>query len=122
MKKLLLTGAIICIVLLQSCKKGGEGTGEIFGKWLLVEEYNDPGDGTGKYQKVKEHKTLTFSTTGEITGEVFTQPTKFKILDSVRMEITSKSMTLVYSYKVTTNYLQLNPPCIEGCGLRFVKQ
>jgi len=122
MKKLLLTCAILCTALLFSCKKDTQGTGEIFGKWLLTEQYSDPGDGSGTYQKVKERKTATFSRTGEITGEVFESPTSFKVLDSVRMEITTKINTYVYRYKVTDKYLQLNPPCIEGCGLKFVRE
>jgi hypothetical protein len=122
MKKLLLNCAFICMILICSCKKDAPESGEIFGNWLLLEQYNDPGDGSGKYEKVKDRKTVTFSTTGEITGEVFESPTQFKILDSTKMEIISKTRTDIYHYKVTDKYLQLNPPCIEGCGLRFLRQ
>jgi hypothetical protein len=121
MKNYLLTGAFICTLLITACKKDDQTTGELYGKWVLTEQYADPGDGSGTYQKVKELKTVTFLTTGETTGEVFEPLTRFKILDSVRLEITTKDVNrpLIYYYKVTAKQLVLNPPCIEGCGLKF---
>jgi hypothetical protein len=45
-------------------------------------------------------------------------------LDSVRVEITMKNVnsSLIYYYKVTAKELELNPPCIEGCGSKFKRQ
>ncbi len=125
MKNFLLTIAVLCTILLNSCKKDDQTEGEIFGKWLLTEQLADPGDGSGRYQKVQgPPKTATFNPTGEITGEVFAAPSQFKILDSVRVEITTKNFNqpLIYRYKVTAKELVLNPPCFEGCGSKFRRQ
>ncbi|RDC54531.1 hypothetical protein DU508_21435 [Pedobacter chinensis] len=122
MKKLLLPLlAILCIFYL-SCKKGNDGPGEIYGKWKLTETLMDPGDGSGKYQKVKgKDQYLILEKSGKIEGDVLAEFSTFKILDSVRIEIKAKSnnQALTYYYKVSAKSLTLNPPCIEGCGLRF---
>jgi len=122
MKKLLLPLlAILCIFYL-SCKKGNDSPGEIYGTWKLTETLMDPGDGSGKYQKAKgKDKYLILEKSGKIEGDVLTEFSTFKILDSVRIELKAKSnnQVLTYYYKVSAKSLTLNPPCIEGCGLRF---
>lgn len=119
---------LLCTLFLSilSCSKSlvNDGPGEVYGNWKLTETMFDPGDGSGKYQKVKETKYLTISRNGEMTGDALPDITSFKILDSVRMEVTSKTYknVLTYRYKATASTLMLNPPCIEGCGYRFIRQ
>ncbi|MGF1923436.1 MAG: hypothetical protein ACQUHE_04610 [Bacteroidia bacterium] len=125
MKNFLVTSTIICTLLINGCKKDESDKSELLGKWLLTEQLADPGDGSGKYQKVTgENKTVTFNQSGEVTGEVFTAPAQYKVLDSVRVEITTKTnnQSIVYRYKATSKELILNAPCIEPCGLKFKRQ
>jgi hypothetical protein len=124
MKKTLIILFLIIAGLYFSCKKDDNGKGEIYGKWKLTETMADPGDGSGKYVKVTGSANyITFSTSGELSGKAIPEAASYKILDSVRIEIAYKDnpAPLVFWYKVTSNTLQLNPPCIEGCGLRFVR-
>ena len=127
MSKIRLTIAMMAIfICFNSCKKNQEndGPGEIYGRWKLTETLADIGNGKGKYIKVKENKYLIISRTGEIEGVVFPDLTTFKIVDSVTIAVTSKTYNgaAPYRYKVTANTLTLNPPCIESCGLKFIKK
>ena len=107
------------------CKKEEDGPGEVYGTWKLTETMNDPGDGSGKYKKVEgDLKYLTLERSGEISGDVLSNLERFNVLDSARIEFSTKTAKerVIYYYKVSANSLTLNPPCIEGCGLRFVRK
>jgi hypothetical protein len=110
---------------LVSCKKNDSGTGEVYGTWRLTETWADPGDGSGRYRKVKgPAKYITIDQSGKMEGDAMPEVLGYKILDSVRMEITSKDypQPFIYRYKITANDLELNPPCIEGCGFKFKRK
>lgn len=126
MKKIYLFLVIITLTYL-GCKKdvASDGPGEIYGKWRLTETLNDPGDGSGKYMKVTgDAKYLILDKSGKISGEALSDSFSFKVIDSVRVEIFSNTykMPITYRYKVSARSLTLNPPCIEGCGLKFVRE
>lgn len=132
MKKILLLLLAITGLVYVSCKKTNkeiDGPGEVYGKWKLIESMQDPGDGSGRYKKVTgTAKYLTISKSadkaGKFEGDALPDLFSFRILDSVKMEVSSNTykMPLTYYYKVSAKSLQLNPPCIEGCGYRFVRE
>ena len=123
MKKSLLLLSTALVIFCISCEKKNEGPGEVYGKWKLTETLADPGDGSGKYKKADGNKILTLTSSGNIEGDALGALKTFKILDSVTMEVkeADQSRAFIYHYKATENTLTLNPPCIEGCGLRFVR-
>ncbi|UKT62682.1 hypothetical protein [Pedobacter mucosus] len=125
MKRITLALIITLSIVYLSCKKTGDGIGEVYGTWKLTETLADPGDGSGKYMKVKgDSKYLVLNKSGSIEGDAIPDLLTFKIIDSVKMEVTSKNQTrpFTYYYKATAKTLTLNPPCIEGCGLRFIRK
>ncbi|MBO9673632.1 MAG: hypothetical protein J7577_09310 [Sphingobacteriaceae bacterium] len=132
MKKIFLLILATAGLLYISCKKSehnNDGPGEVYGKWKLTETMFDPGDGSGKYKKVTgEAKYLILSKSadkaGKFEGDALPDLFSFRILDSVKMEVYSNTykMPLTYYYKVSAKSLELNPPCIEGCGYRFVRE
>jgi len=123
MKRSLLIFFAFTALVYSACKKNNDGPGELYGSWKLTETLADPGDGSGKYVKVKERRILTFERSGNITGDVLTPFTKYKVLDSARLELSAdKIQTVIYYYKVTAKTLTINPQCIEGCGLRFIRE
>lgn len=128
MKKGLLLLFIAISGLFFSCKKDKKEseTVEIYGKWKLTETMSDPGDGSGKYIKATgEPKYLSFNKDGKLEGDALSLETfRYRILDSVRVEILYSVYLppTVFTYKLTSKTLELHPPCIEGCGLRFVRQ
>jgi hypothetical protein len=127
MKKILLILLAAASIIYVSCKKtdNNDGPGEVYGKWKLTETMQDPGDGSGKYIKVSgDAKYLTLNKSGKFEGDALPDLFSFRILDSVKMEVSSNTykMPMTYYYKVSAKSLQLNPPCIEGCGYRFERQ
>ncbi|WP_426328524.1 hypothetical protein [Pedobacter sp. R-06] len=132
MKKVLLILLSLASIVYVSCKKNNnngsnnDGPGEVYGKWKLTEVMEDPGNGSiGKYQKVSgQVKYLTLDKSGKFEGDAMPELLTYKILDSVKMEVTNKNynQTLIYRYKVSAKSLQINPPCFEGCGYRFVRE
>ena len=132
MKKELLILLAVTSLLYVSCKKtdkDNDGPGEVFGKWKLTETMQDPGDGSGRYKKVSgQIKYLILNKSadkaGKFEGDALPDLFSFRILDSVKMEVFSNTykMPLTYYYKVSAKSLQLNPPCIEGCGYSFVRE
>lgn len=128
MKKGLLLLFIAISGLFFSCKKDKAKSEavEIYGKWKLTETMSDPGDGSGKYMKVTgEPKYLSFNKDGKLKGDALSLETfRYRILDSARVEILYNVYLppTIFTYKLTSKTLSLHPPCIEGCGLRFVRQ
>jgi hypothetical protein len=125
MKKLYLLLLIFSLAYLGCKKEKEDGPGEVYGTWKLTETMNDPGDGSGKYMKVKgDSKYVTLERSGDITGDALTDFHRFNVLDSARIEFLTKASQekIIYYYKVSAGSLTLNPPCIEGCGLRFVRK
>ncbi|SDF97620.1 hypothetical protein SAMN05421827_102293 [Pedobacter terrae] len=128
MRKILLLLALVGIIN-GSCKKSDDRPGEVYGEWKLTETLADIGNGQGKYKKVTgEAKYLKVERSGDqvgrFTGNAMPNLLSFKILDSVRMEVYSSNyqMPAIFRYQVSAKSLELNPPCIEGCGYRFVRK
>jgi hypothetical protein len=132
MKKILLLLLAFASVIDLSCKKSDNNNdrpGEVYGKWKLTETMFDIGNGKGKYTKVNgEIKYLTLEKSadkaGKFKGDALPDLYAFRILDSVKMEVYSNTykMPIIYQYKVSAKSLQINPPCFEGCGYRFVRE
>lgn len=128
MKKVLLALFITTSGLYLSCKKDKPDPvpSEITGYWKLTETMEDIGNGKGKYIKTTgEPKYLILGKAGKVGGNALQeQISSFKVLDSARIEFNNQngSKPIVFWYVATPGNLQLNPPCIEGCGLRFVKK
>lgn len=98
-------------------------TQAIIGTWKLTESLADPGDGSGKYKPVTgPTKYMTFDANGKVTGDANPNVTSYKILDYEKIEFTTlQNSSITYRYKIIGNQLELNPPCIEGCGLKFIR-
>jgi hypothetical protein len=125
MKKMLLSFLVILSTCYFACKKENNDSKEVYGTWKLTKTMQDPGDGSGKYIAVKgASKFLVLDRNGNFSGDAIPELSAFKILDSVKMEVTFKSQNkpLVYRYKVSAKSLLLNPPCIEGCGFLFERK
>lgn len=124
MKRNILFMFIAISALLLSCEKQNDGPGEIYGTWKLTEQLSDPGDGSGKYRKVKNGKEVTFKSDGKVEGDALGDFVSFKLLDGNKIELTRSSPNekLTYLYAVDGKTLTLNPPCIEACGMRFKRK
>ncbi|MEO6454292.1 MAG: hypothetical protein ABIN97_09480 [Ginsengibacter sp.] len=120
---ILLTFCLIIFVI--ACKKSTTYNNTFIGKWKLVETLSDPGDGSGQWQPVATgtYEFIQFNTDSTIQSNKYTDFKKYRVPDSVRIEfIRSDGTVFGYRYKFNQASLEINPPCIEPCGARFIKQ
>ncbi len=127
MKKIWLTLLFISIISFSylSCKKGNSDPKEIHGTWKLIETYQFIGEEVNNYVSVEgPAKYIVIDRAGKIEGEALKNVSSYKILDGTQMQITSKDSDklLIYRYKLTSNILELFPPCNSGCALKFKRQ
>ena len=124
MKKILF--ALLFVSVIVSCKDEETGPGgPLYNTWKLTETLADPGDGSGKWTPAIGNRYIKFNTNGTVEGDALPEVAYFTIKDSVTLSVKFKSTETTpvpYRYKITNNNLQLNPPCIEPCGYRFIKE
>lgn len=116
--------------LLYSCNQAqtkSAGRNTIIGKWKLTESLTDIGDGKGQWAPVppSDSTSVQFNENGTIESleSGFKAVKSYKIIDSAKMELTfqNNQPKINYRYKVQNDSLELNPPCIEACGFKYVK-
>ena len=116
--------------LLYSCnqvKTKSDGSNAIIGKWKLTETLADIGDGKGQWAAVPQNDStsIQFNENGTIESmeSGFKAVKAHQIVDSANLEITfqNNQPKINYRYKVQNEILELNPPCIEACGFRYVR-
>jgi hypothetical protein len=124
MKKYLFIIAASLSLLFAACKKEEEGARRLYGNWKLTETLNDIGDGSSQYIKAKEVKYLKLTRSGNTSGDAMPDVFMFKVLDSanILMIKEGKNKSFKCSYIVTEQTLTLNLPCIEACGLKFIRE
>ncbi len=130
MKHTLLFLILSIAVIFNACDKTqmeSDGNNSLIGKWKLIETLADPGDGSGKWTPVAANYNSTIKinadNTIETTGQEFSSVKSYRVVDSEKVEITftNNTSTINYRYKVANSILEINPPCIEACGLRYVR-
>ena len=123
MKQTLLLTIVIFFII--GCEKSKQvENNSLVGKWKLTESYADPGDGSGTWQPADAAHPgyLEFKTDGTVTI------TPYNIYNAERYKITSDSTLLFIRstdsiftrYSFSKTLLILYPPCIEGCGEKYI--
>jgi hypothetical protein len=135
---------LFCFGLYLSCSDKDEivfsQASDLQGVWLLVEQYADPGDGSGDFKKVNSSKTIQFFADGtfssnsslcnmniesdsESNGNYFVRDELNKY--SSENYLTSENCD-VEGYKVMLQFdssnLLLYYQCFEGCVQKFIKK
>ena len=134
---------ILLSILLINCtsddSKPKEENSELLGKWKLIEQLADPGDGSGTFQSIDSDRVIEFFSNGTVTAngilcymssEVGTENSgTYKSVETTSFsdgEITPNSCDLNFVdpkvfYKIEGSNLILWYQCIEGCGQKFAK-
>ena len=104
----------------------------LIGKWKLTEYLADPGDGSGKWQKVTDEnsETIEFHADGRFTqikgSGISSVPffDSYKILDEKRLEMgpidKSSSPHIWYYSNLSATELTIGYGCIEACNGKYV--
>ncbi len=125
---ILLTGLI-----LSACKKDNvkiENV-ELLGKWKLIEQLSDPGDGSGVFKSVESEKTIEFLDNGTVisNGTLCSMNTEkgvestgtYAIDDGYIVPKGCSFSELKVFFELKDKNLILGYQCFEGCGQKFVK-
>ncbi|GAA4278767.1 hypothetical protein GCM10022259_34920 [Aquimarina mytili] len=104
---------------------------DIVGKWLLVEQLVDPGDGSGTFQPVDSDFTLEFFNNGTIVStngslcDVFTSSNDTSSgtfsLENTTLNIGCEDDVITIFFEKNEAELILNFICIEACAQKFRK-
>jgi hypothetical protein len=133
--------SIILTLIFVSCASNDDkpfaGNLDLLGKWKLIEQLSDPGDGSGVFNPISSDRTLEFFSNGTVKAngilcymsyEVGPQSSgSFIAIDDNEYfdgEITpydcEYSDTKLY-YAFEGQNLIITYLCIEGCGQKFKK-
>lgn len=122
MKTLCKLSLIFFILSISACKKSDKES-SIIGKWKLIETLADPGDGSGKWQSVKNSSSSLFlNADGTVSGKDFTHYKLYSIIDNQTIEfIYQDNRKIILFYKLKGSTLEISGGCFEPCGSRFKK-
>lgn len=130
---------VLCtLMLLLSCSSDEKDIPlDLIGTWKLQEVNNDPGDGSGTFQKVESDKTLIFKKNLEITsnGSLSENTTNSTSPSHGVYSITgdseasgiitpsnSEHLSVEIRFEIKNSALYVYYPCIEGCAAKYVKK
>jgi hypothetical protein len=118
--------AIVCVFAFGCEKSDSDGSRGITGHWNMTEYMIDPGDGSGQWTPADSmaSSAISFSADGKFSANnyFFSGYNRYSIEnDSVLVfgsTTTNSSVSTRYSLK--DSRLEIYPPCIEGCGFKFI--
>ena len=127
---------LITAIVFVACSNNDDSV-DLFGKWKLVEQLADPGDGSGVFITVNSNRTIEFfddftvvsngalcimssETSSESTGTFFSTEESSSIGGTILPDDCEFSNAQII-YKVENNKLILSFLCIEACQQKFVK-
>lgn len=135
---------ILTLLILTGCSSDDNKTTDetgLLGKWQLIEQYLDPGDGSGDFQPINSNRTIEFFSNGtvEINGELCFLSSEvgdketgtYMITSSNEADTTydgeiipntcsSRSAKVYFDLPISGDLI-LWYQCIEGCGQKFKK-
>lgn len=136
MKKVL---AVFCtMILLFSCSSDDKDIPlDLIGTWKLQEINNDPGDGSGTFQKVESNKTLIFKKNLEITSNSSLSEntidsnssshgvyriTKNSEASGIVTPSKNEHLSVEIHFEIKNSTLYVYYPCIEDCAAKYTKK
>ncbi|MGK7390940.1 MAG: hypothetical protein ACNS60_11345 [Candidatus Cyclobacteriaceae bacterium M2_1C_046] len=130
MKKMLLS--LILSTVLMACSDDDFNSSQIIGRWYLVEQLVDPGNGSGEYQNVNSEKFIEFYSdstylsngslcTMNINAEQETIGTYSHFTKVIKATGCEPESVIEISYNIENSRLILNYSCIEACNQRYIK-
>jgi hypothetical protein len=115
---------------LVSCQQDEVKGNQLLGKWKLIEQLADPGDGSGVFTPINSDMTIslfndsTFTSSGSLcmmnsissgSSQGSYSPTKKTITPN------GCSGSTTISYEIKENYLILYFLCVEACAQKYKK-
>lgn len=104
---------------------------DLIGNWLLIEQYTDPGDGSGDFAAVESNRTLTFNEDGSFhaNGDICAMSTAtgtastgvYSEVDGTMEVQDCAFIGFGITFTIADGHLIVNYPCIEACRQKYEK-
>ncbi|MEW7292002.1 lipocalin family protein [Aquimarina sp. 2304DJ70-9] len=128
-------GFFICFIGLVSCSNDDDTTvvmnTDLIGKWQLIEQLVDPGDGSGTFQPVDSQLTIEFFDNGTVISTNGSLCNMFTVsqdissgtfsLDNNTINIGCDDDVITIFFEKNGSELILNFICIEACAQKYKK-
>ncbi|MBZ0327069.1 MAG: hypothetical protein K8F54_05645 [Altibacter sp.] len=121
--------SIMVIMVLIACSKDKDvSSPDLINAWLLIENYNDPGDGSGGFNPVQNGRTIEFLADGTVTTTVsFCDQSQTTYGMTAVYDTTNKQIIVndcneieyTIEYTIEGQNLLLAFQCIEGCWEKY---
>ena len=123
MKQFFMLTLIASLILSTSCSKEDSKEKELVYKWHLIESLNDPGDGSGVFEKVESDAIIEFYDDNTVlytenlcmNGTSYTG--KYSLLENKIYPDCRLEPSL--NFRIENNQLIIYYPCVEGCAEKF---
>jgi hypothetical protein len=135
---------LVFVMLLLGCSDDDkvvfDNESDLLGRWLLIEQYADPGDGSGEFRKVESDKVIRFFDDGTYTsngtlcfmGVESTEEVSgtYEINDMDLSQFSSENFIVPEdcTFEASNVFIHLEGDklilsylCIEGCGQKYRK-
>ncbi|MDY7395411.1 hypothetical protein UMM65_09175 [Aureibaculum sp. 2210JD6-5] len=125
---------VLALLILLSCTKEQDvflKNPELIGKWKLIEQLADPGDGSGTFMPVESYRTVEFFKNGKVVSngslcDFSSSSDNYSegIFNDVKQTIRTTSCENEGSeiiYELKNSELIFYYLCIEGCAQKFEK-
>lgn len=139
LKKMKKIFVVFCtLTLLFSCSSDDKDIPlDLIGTWKLKEVNNDPGDGSGIFQKVESNKILIFKKNLEVTSNGSLSDntissssashgvyriTEDSDASGVITPSNSETQSMEIRFEIKGSALYAYYPCIEGCAAKYTKK
>lgn len=111
---------ILIITSAYACNKNSDTAQTLLtGKWKLTQLYASTGP-PGQWVPAINNSYVIFYSNGVMGGSVFPNFTSFSIKDSVTLVLFKNDQSSYsFRYSLKNKVLEIDPPCIEGCGIRL---
>jgi len=124
MKQLLILTLIVGLFLTTSCSKENVTEKDLVNSWHLIELLQDPGDGSGTFQKVEsdaiikffDDNTVQYSKSFCNTGSTLNTGTYSLVENKIYPDCNSN---LSFDFDIEDNRLIIHFRCIEACAGKF---
>jgi len=129
--------ALILLSCTQNDDKTFTGNTVLIGKWKLIEQLADPGDGSGVFRPVSSNRILEFFSNGTVKSNGSLCYMSYEVGDESSGNFTSIDDNVYFDGEITPNdcdysgtklyysfegeNLIISYLCIEGCGQKFKK-
>ncbi len=124
MKTVSIFTLIVGLFLTISCSKENITEKDLINSWHLIEVLNDPGDGSGTFQKVESDAIIQFFDDNTVSysnsfcsGENASNSATYSTLENKIYPDCDSGLS--FSYKIQDNRLIIYYNCIEGCAEKF---